>query len=382
MADTTISQLTTVNALTATNYIPISDGINTTKLGTDSLFGFRNRIINGDMRIDQRNNGAVVSLPAYTNTIPIAYPVDRWRVWNNTNGTCNTQQSTDAPAGYTNSTSITITLPDTELASNQYLVFWSRNEANMFLDFKFGTQFAKVFTVSFWVKSSLTGVFGGAIRNYNLGNTIYRSYPFSYIINNVNTWEYKTITIPGDTSSSWVNTQQQGVFDVLFSLGSGSTFTSVAGSWYGGNFINATGSTSVIGVNGATFNITGIQVEEGSTATPFEFRPYGLELSLCQRYFISGNPTAGPDRPAICWLSPISPVNTTALANYLRGTVYFPNEMRTRLPVINAELHRYYTTTVAAASGYQFIDSKSFTVYLDNATGPAYIVKYTADAEF
>lgn len=277
MADTTISSLNTVNALSANNYIPISDGTNTTKLDTDSLFGFRNRLINGDMRIDQRNNGTVVSLPAMT----INYPVDRWTIVNNTNGTCDIQRSNDAPPGFTNSTSITITSPDTSLTPIQYLTFWSRNEGNMFSDFKFGTQNAKTFTLSFWVKCSLAGVFGGAIRN---SNSDYRGYPFNFNINSINTWEYKTIIIPGDTTGTWVKDNSPG-FDVLFSLGTGSTYTGTAGSWVAANVINATGSTSVVSVNGATFNITGVQVELGSTATPFEFRPIGTELALCQRYY-------------------------------------------------------------------------------------------------
>jgi len=282
MADTTISSLNTATALSANNFIPISDGTNTSKLGTDSLFGFRNRIINGDMRIDQRNAGTAVSLPAYPSVIPVTnYPVDRWRVWNLTDGTCNIQRSNDAPPGFTNSTSITITSPDTSLTPDQYLTFGSRNEGNMFSDFKFGTQNAKTFTLSFWVKCSLAGVFGGAIRN---ANSDLRGYPFNFNINSINTWEYKTITIPGDTTGSWPKDNSPG-FDVLFSLGVGSTYTGTAGSWVADNVINATGSTSVVSVNGATFNITGVQVELGSTATPFEFRPIGTELALCQRYY-------------------------------------------------------------------------------------------------
>jgi hypothetical protein len=351
MADTTISSLNTVNALSANNFIPISDGITTTKLGTDSLFGFRNRLINGDMRIDQRNNGTVVSLSAVT----VNYPVDRWTVWNLTDGTCNIQRSNDAPPGFTNSTSITITSPDTSLIPGQYLVFWSRNEGNMFSDFKLGTQNAKTFTLSFWVKCSLAGVFGGAIRN---SNSAFRGYPFNFNINSINTWEYKTITIPGDTTGTWLKDNNDWGFDVLFSLGTGSTFTGTAGSWVASNVINATGSTSVVGVNGATFNITGIQIELGSTASPFEFRPIGMELAMCQRYYqLHGNGVNG---------------NSSGSTTVFEGGVVFPVEMR-RVPdfsLKNTSIRMYAgggydNTATASIIGNQSTTSKGSVIQLN-----------------
>ena len=286
MADTTISQLNTINALSANNFIPVSDGTTTTKLGTDSLFGFRNRLINGDMRIDQRNAGAIVSLPASLTSLPKCYTADRWQLWNNTDGTCTIQQSTDAPVGFINSASITITSPDTSLNPGQYLHFWSRNESNMFSDFKFGTNAAKTFTLSFWVKSSLTGPIAGSIRTANNITGLFRSYPYFFTINNINIWEQKIITIPGDLLSSWTNdTLKDCFFDVGFTLGCGTAYTGPAFTWSSDNYISTSNATSLVGVNGALFKITGIQVEEGSTATPFEFRPIGTELALCQRYY-------------------------------------------------------------------------------------------------
>jgi hypothetical protein len=134
--------------------------------------------------------------------------------------------------------------------------------------------------LSFWIRSSLTGTFGGSIRN-SAGN---RSYPFTYTISAANTWEQKTITIAGDTSGTWATNNTNGM-SISFGLGAGSTFSGTAGAWAAGNFISATGATSVVGTNGATFYVTGVQLEKGSTATSFDYRPYTTELQLAQRYY-------------------------------------------------------------------------------------------------
>ena len=146
----------------------------------------------------------------------------------------------------------------------------------------FGASGASTFTVSFWVRSSLMGTFSGALKNTTILAT--RSYPFTYTISSANTWEQKTVTVAGDTSGTWNTTNGRGIV-VIFSLGTGSTFSGTAGSWSGNNFQSATGATSVVGTNGATFYITGVQLEVGSTATSFDYRPYGTELALCQRYY-------------------------------------------------------------------------------------------------
>ena len=134
-------------------------------------------------------------------------------------------------------------------------------------------------TVSFWVRSSLTGTFGGALRN----NDATRSYPFTYIISAANTWEYKTITIAGDTSGTWLTDNGVGI-RLVFGLGVGSTLSGTAGAWAAADYQSATGAVSVVGTLNATFYITGVQLEAGSVATPFERRPYGTELAHCQRY--------------------------------------------------------------------------------------------------
>ena len=134
-------------------------------------------------------------------------------------------------------------------------------------------------TLSVWVRSSLTGTFGGALQNE--ANT--RSYPFSFTVNSANTWEYKTVTIPGDTIGTWETNNGSGI-KVRFNLGAGSSKSGAAGAWAGADYRSSTGATSVVGTSGATFYITGVQLEAGSVATPFERRPYGTELALCQRY--------------------------------------------------------------------------------------------------
>ena len=148
-------------------------------------------------------------------------------------------------------------------------------------DLNWGTANAKTITISFWVRSSLTGTFGGSVFN----SAANRSYPFSYTITTANTWEYETITIAGDTTGTWVGATNGTGLDLNFGLGVGSTFSSTAGAWAAGGYYAPTGATSVVGTNGATFYITGVQLEVGSTATSFDYRPYGTELQLCQRYY-------------------------------------------------------------------------------------------------
>lgn len=236
---------------------------------------FRNRIINGDMRIDQRNAGASSTING-----TFAYTVDRWLADDNTDGVFTVQRSTTAPTDFVNSIIITTTTADSSLSAGQYSYVAQVIEGFNTADLLWGTANAKTITLSFWVRSSLTGTFGGSLRN-GAGN---RSYPFTYTINSANTFEYKTVTIAGDTTGTWATDNSAGI-TVFFGLGVGSTFSGTAGAWAGSNFLSATGGTSVIGTLNATWYITGVQLEVGSVATPFERRPYGTELALCQRYY-------------------------------------------------------------------------------------------------
>jgi hypothetical protein len=236
--------------------------------------GFRNRIINGDMRIDQRNAGASVTLTTGT-----SYPVDRWRCDEVSDGGATGEQVQDAPAGFVDSLKITTTTADGTLSAAQYMAANQFVEGFNTADFGWGTVNAKTVTLSFWVKSSLTGTFAAGIDN-NAGN---RSYVFNYTISVADTWEYKTITIAGDTSGTWNTTNARGL-GLRFGLGSGTDFDGTVGAWQSSSKFSSSGAVSVIGTLNATWFITGVQLEVGSVATPFERRPYGTELALCQRY--------------------------------------------------------------------------------------------------
>jgi hypothetical protein len=241
-------------------------------LNIDDLYGFRNRIINGDMRIAQRGTEAVT-----TNS---SYAVDRFIVQNSTDGAFSAQQDSSAPAGFINSLKITTTTADATLTTTQQLVCSQNIEGFSVADLNWGTANAKTVTLSFWVRSSLTGTFGGALRNSDAN----RSYPFTYTISSADTWEYKSVTIAGDTTGTWLTTNNLGM-RCTFSLGSGPDRSGTASAWNSNNNASATGATSVIGTLNATWYITGVQLEKGTVATPFERRPYGMELALCQRYY-------------------------------------------------------------------------------------------------
>ena len=246
-------------------------------LSTDAQYtGFKNRLINGDMTFDQRNNGAAVTI---TNDTTV-YTLDRWRFFENTDGVITAQQNTTAPAGFTNSLLVTVSTADTSIAAGQLAVVEQKIEGFNVADLGWGTANAQTVTLSFWVRSSLTGTFGGSLRNSN--DT--RSYPFSYTINSANTFEYKTVTIAGDTSGTWNTTNGVGLH-VTFGLAVGSNFLGTAGSWSGSNLQSATGQANLLATIGNTFYLTGVQLEKGSVATSFDVLPIGTELQLCQRYF-------------------------------------------------------------------------------------------------
>ena len=248
-----------------------------------SPFGFKNRIINGAMVIDQRNAGASLSTASGSNF----FTVDRWKTNYSQTSKYTIQQnagSVTPPAGFTKYLGVTSSSAYSVLAADFFLIRHLIEGFNT-ADLAWGTANAATVTLSFWVRSSLTGTFGGSICN----NGDARSYPFTFTISAANTWEQKTVTIPGDTSGTWETGSSAGII-VTFGLGVGSTYSGTANAWSGSTFYSATGATSVVGTNGATFYITGVQLEKGSTASAFDYRPYGTELALCQRYFEKSQP--------------------------------------------------------------------------------------------
>jgi hypothetical protein len=269
----------------AVNTITNAAGGNTAQINgmtptADSLQGFRNRLINSDMRIDQRNAGASVTPGAETTV----YSVDRWNTYSSQGSKFSMQRnagSVTPPAGFTNYLGCT-SLSAYSVTSSDYFPITQGIEGFNTADLNWGTAGAQSVTLSFWVRSSLTGTFGGVLQNVDNS----RSYPFVYTVSAANTWEQKSVIIAGDTSGTWNTGNDRGIA-VRFSLGAGSSRSGTAGAWAGSDLRSATGAVSVVATSGATFYITGVQLEAGSVATPFERRPYGTELMLCQRYFES-----------------------------------------------------------------------------------------------
>jgi hypothetical protein len=252
-----------------------------TTQNTSAFYGglaFRNRIINGAMVIDQRNAGASVTNVSGSNV----FGVDRWPAYSSQASKFTVQQnagSVTPPSGFKNYIGVTSLSAYSVVAADEFTLSQNIEGFNV-ADLGFGAAGAATVTLSFWVRSSLTGSFGGNLAN----GALTRAYPFSYTISSANTWEQKTVTIAGDTSGTWLTTNGTGLL-VRFGLGVGSTYGSgTAGAWSGTYSDVPTGSVSVVGTSGATFYITGVQLEKGSTATSFDYRPYGTELALCQRY--------------------------------------------------------------------------------------------------
>lgn len=251
-----------------------------TAYDSGSPFGFRNRIINGDCRIDQRNNGASISVTA------TGFPVDRFYINANSSGVISGQRSTVAPAGFTNSLLMTVTTPRGTIAANDVYGVRQTIEGFNTADLMWGSASAQTVTLSFWVRSSITGTYAVSLFNAAFN----RSYVATYTVNAANTFEYKTIVVPGNATGTWA-TDNGGSINVFWDVGSGSDFQAMANTWLAAGDLRTSGSANWIQTNGATFYITGVQLEKGSTATSFDYRPYGTELALCQRYFqrIGGN---------------------------------------------------------------------------------------------
>ena len=314
------------------------NGLNIGQIG-----GTRNRIINGAMVIDQRNAGASI---VGNNGV---FPVDRWVTTSSQASKYDIGQNEGAvtpPAGFTNYLGVTSSSAYTVGASETFSIRQLIEGYNV-ADLGWGTANAQSVTLSFWVRSSLTGTFGGTLKAS--GGT--RTYPFTYTISASNTWEQKAITVAGDTTGTWLTTNGIGL-QIQFGLGVGATLSGTAGAWSGSNFNSATGATSVVGTSGATWYITGVQLEAGDTATPFEHRSYGQELALCQRYYqVWRSPQA---LGAGIWYD----------VNQVLATLHYITEMRAA-PTFTASDNNAFTTYVvgdARASSTTSVDNISKTV--------------------
>lgn len=241
-------------------------------------FAFRNRLINGDMRIDQRTAGASTSIAVGDG---VTFLPDRWRFQKSSSSYGSTAQlSSTAPEGFTSSLLVTVTSAFSP-AAGDYFTVGQKIEGFNYADFQFGSPVAKPVTISFWVRSSVTGSYAVSLSNANVYN---RFIVKTITINSANTWEYKTLTFPGDTTGTWGISSSDSLY-LRIDLGSGSSFNATAAdAWSSAGF--RLSSTSNFASNaGATFHLAGAQLEIGSVATQFERRPYGLELALCQRYY-------------------------------------------------------------------------------------------------
>ena len=257
--------------------MPIQTAIDSISNSQGSPFGFKNRIINGAMVIDQRNAGASI-----TPTVD-SYSVDRWQLVRTQASKVSLQQNAGAvtpPTGFSNYLGVT-SLSAYAVTATDYFCLSHYIEGFNFFDMAWGTASAATVTLSFWVRSSLTGTFGAALEN----SAETRSYPFTYSISVANTWEQKNITVAGDTSGTWIGATNGIGLTLRIGLGAGATYSGTSGAWAATRYLSATGGTSVVGTNGATFYITGVQLEKGTTATSFDYRPYGTELQLCMRYY-------------------------------------------------------------------------------------------------
>jgi hypothetical protein len=277
--------------------MPIQTAADSISNSAGSPYGFKNRIINGAMPIDQRNAG--VEITGAGNV----YTVDRFLIQGSQTGKFNVQQVTDAPSGFSNSLKFTVGTA-VSVGSGDYFITRQAIEGLNVRDLDYGSSTAKTVTLSFWVKSSITGLHSGHLTNNNSS----RWYPFSYTINQANTWEYETITIPGDTTGTWLKDNNVGIY-VGWSLGTGSSALQTANAWTASTGIAATGSVNVVATSGATFFITGVQFEKGTQATAFDYRPYTTEFQLCQRYFWR---VKGSDGQYVAVSSGLSTGSTTA----------------------------------------------------------------------
>lgn len=317
----------------------------------------RNRIINGDMRVDQRNAGAAVT--ASTGT----YTLDRWKAYDLSDAVFTVQQDSSAPTGFVNSAKVTITTADVSIGAAQYNYFAQFIEGLNVSDLAWGTASAQSVALSFWVRSSVTGTFGGAFANsaYN------RSYPFTYSISVANTWEQKTVTVAGDTSGTWLTTNGIGI-EVYFDLGTGTDNTGTSGAWVGAGNIGADSTVQLATTLNATWYITGVQLEVGTVATPFERQIYNAQLAQCMRYFCKSYDLATVPGTATNTGASATTIYSAAFNGTGTLNLIFPVEMRSAPTVVN------YSSVNASTTGKCSSPTVDYNVNAANAnTRQAYV---------
>ena len=333
-------------------------------------YGFkRNRIINGNILIDQRNNGASVTASTTGSDV---YTVDRWSYYVTQASKFTVQQnagSVTPPAGFTKYLGFTSSSAYTSV-STDLLVGFQRIEGYNVADLNFGTANAKTITVSFWAYSSLTGTFAGSVVGTN-GST-FRSYVFTFSLASANTWTYITVTIPGDTTTFSYNTTNGQGLALSFNLGCGSNYQTTAGSWNSSNYYSTSSAQNITATSGATFYITGVQLEVGSVATPYQFNTYSDQLAQCQRYFFDSNPGSSTASYTFDAYSPGG-------VGWPIGTISLPVTMRTAPTISTRNVALTNASSLAIGSTFPNYFYGSVTV----SSAGSYIVtlNYAASAE-
>jgi hypothetical protein len=306
----------------------------------------KNKIINGAMLVDQRYSGSA-NTPAEAQ-----YVLDRWQGRLSQSGkyTIQKDSSANTVAGFSSSLKVTST-SSYSLGASDYFTVNQRVEGLNWADLRWGTASASPITLSFWVRSSVTGTFGGGFTN----SAFNRSYVYTYSIVAADTWEKKTITIPGDTSGTWVSDTGIGT-EFWFNIGTGTSYSNTPGSWLAGGYFAPTGASSIVGTSGATWYVTGVQIERGNIATPFEYRQYTTELQLCQRYYETsynqGNteqvvPTNVPNSYAFLKTGTNTIAGGSGTAQETMGPFFFKVSKRAN-PTVT--IYSYTTSTTSMAS--------------------------------
>ena len=275
-------------------------------------FGFRNLIINGDMRINQRGFIATVNYGV------THFVYDRWGAYYNAINVVEYLASTDTPNGTLFAGSIKCAVSGASGGFSDFSEAYIQQkiEGHNCRPLSWGSSEAKSAVLSFWVKSNVTGTYSVSFLN----NAEDRVYVATYTIDSSNMWEQKFITVPGDTGGSWAYTNTVGV-NVRFNLDSTPGQSGSANVWRATAGAPSTAQTSLMETDGAQFLLTGVQLEQNYQVTPFEHRPIGVELALCQRYYYRASIDATNRAFCLGWADS---------ATVFVGTVPFPQRMRTR----------------------------------------------------